>query len=236
MGPGLAMRHPLMAAVAGLCLLALSACGNDGNAGLLGGLPIKMLAKAALGRQAAPAPAPTQAPDPATVAASRKMLEEAGTPLYIVQNPDLGLLAYFGQYGRNGDVETWATPDFTSISLRDGMVVATRGLGSDIMSAKAPATAEVAGGTGMTRRSYYYIDAADQTQRFDYGCILSDKGREKVTLIGKEYDLRRVDESCSGQQGSFVNSYWFEGEAKLRQSSQHLVPGIANLLLQRIID
>ncbi len=226
---------------AGLVALGLSGCGNDMNAGLMGGLPIKALMQSALaqvgiGGQAQAAAAPAAAPDPAQVAASRKMLEDAGLPLYIIQNKDLGLLAYFGKLGQNGDVVTWSTPDYVTVSLRDGMIVATRGFGPDIMSSVAPTTAQIARGSGATHRRYYYLDAADQIQRFDYQCLVRDAGIEVITLIGKDYRTHRVDEACSGQQGSFVNSFWFEGSTKLRQSSQHLAPGIANLLVQKIID
>lgn len=223
-----------------LGLLLLAACGNDSNTGLLGGLPVKALAQAALaqvgiGKPAAPAAAPA-APDPEAVAAARKALEEAGTPLYIIQAKALGFATYFGKLGQNGDVVTWSTKDFTTVALRDGMVVATRGFGPDILSAEAPTTAQVQTGTGTTHRRYYYLDAADQRVEMSYDCQLSRAGTETITLVGKSYAARRVDETCSGERGSFVNSFWFDKEAKLRQSSQLLAPGIANLLLQRIID
>lgn len=239
MGAVLAMRLlPPVLALAGL--LALAACGNDSNTGLLGGLPVKALAQAALaqagiGKPAAPAAAPA-APDPVAVAAARKALEEAGTPLYIIQAKALGFATYFGKLGQNGDVVTWSTKDYTTVALRDGMVVATRGFGPDILSAEAPTTAQVRAGTGTTQRRYVYLDAADQRVEMAFDCTLTVAGTETITLVGKGYSARRVDEACSGQQGSFVNSFWFDKEAKLRQSSQLLAPGIANLMLQRIID
>ena len=224
-----------------LCTLALLAgCGNDGNVGKLGGVPVKDLVAATLqqmglGPKPKPAP-PAPPPDPALVAAARKQLEQAGVPLYIIQDKDLHLKAFFGKLGQNGDVVTWATTDRLSVSLRNGMVVATRGLGPDIMSSSGPTTAQVARGTGTTHRSYFYLDTADQTLRLDYTCQLSRAGTETITLIGKPFRTRRVDEKCTGSHGSFTNSYWFDTAAKLRQSSQLLAPGIANLLLQRILD
>jgi hypothetical protein len=193
------------------------------------------LAQIGLGKKAPPA-APAAPPDPAQVAASRKLLEDAGNPLYIIQNKSLGVAAYFGKLGQNGDVTTWSTPDYTSVSLRDGMVVATRGFGPDIMSLSGPSTAVISKGTGTTQRSYDYLDAADQIQTWRFDCQVKRAAAETVTLIGKDYRTQRVDENCSGAHGTFTNSYWFDQEAKLRQSSQLLVPGIENLLLQRIID
>lgn len=224
-----------------LALALVSGCSSDGStAGQLGGLPVKALLQAAMaqltGKGAETAAAPAAAPDPAQVAASRKMLEDAGVPLYIVQNKALGILAFVTKLAENGDVVTWSTPDYMAVSLRDGMVVATRGLGPDILSADAPTTQAVQAGKGTTSRTYYFLDAADQQLRYDYSCSLKDMGRETITLIGKDYDTRRVDEACTGQQGSFVNSYWFDRAAKLRQSSQLLAPGIENLLVQKIID
>ncbi len=221
-------------------LLALSGCGNDVSAGKVGGVPVKALFQATLAsiglgpkpKPAAPQPAPT----PAQIAASRQMLEAAGVPLYIIQDTDLHLSAFFGKLGQNGDVVTWATPDHLSVSLRDGMVVATRGLGPDIMSSSGPTTAQVARGHGQTQRSYTYLDTADQSLRYDFTCQLSLAGTETITLIGKPYKTRRIDESCHGSHGDFTNIYWFDTAAKLRQSSQLLALGIANLRLESIID
>ena len=223
-----------------LLLLGLAACGNDKAAGVLGGIPVKELAQATLvevglgPKPKAAAPAPP--PDPALLAAARKMLEDGGIPLFIVQSKTLGLQDYFSKLGQNGDVITWSTQNYKTISMRDGMIVATRGLGPDIMSAFAPTTEMVRHGAGATHRSYYVNDAADQGQRLDYDCQLKDGGTETISLIGKPYVTHRIEEACTGPAGSFVNVFWFDNRAKLRQSSQHLAMGIENLLLQKIID
>ena len=229
--------HPLLA---GLLLLAVAACGNDKSAGMLGGLPVKELAQATLAevglgpKPKAAAPAPP--PDPAQLTAARKMLEDGGIPLYIIQSKSLGLQDYFSKLGQNGDVITWSTQSYKTISMRDGMIVATRGLGPDILSTYAPTTEAVRRGTGTTQRSYFVNDAADQGQRLDFDCQLKDAGMQTISLIGKAYGTHRIDEACTGAAGSFVNSFWFDNRAKLRQSSQHLAMGIENLLLQKIID
>jgi hypothetical protein len=233
------MRYPSPWHVAVL-LLGLAACGNDQNAGILGGIPVKELATASmaevgLGPKPKPAP-PAPPPDPAQVALARKTLEDGGIPLFIIQNKSLGLAAYFSKLGQNGDVITWSTQDYKSISMRDGMIIQTRGLGPDIMSSYAPTTEMVRRGTGTTKRVYFSLDTADQKVRQDYDCVLQYAGMETITLIGKPYSARRINENCSGQSGSFVNVFWFDGRAKLRQSSQHLAVGIENLLLQKIID
>ena len=223
-----------------LLLLGLAACGNDKAAGVLGGIPVKELAQATLveiglgPKPKAATPAPP--PDPALLAAARKMLEDGGIPLFIVQSKTMGLQDYFSKLGQNGDVITWSTQSYKTISMRDGMIVATRGLGPDILSTYAPTTEAVRRGTGTTQRSYFVNDAADQGQRLDFDCQLKDAGMQTISLIGKAYGTHRIDEACTGAAGSFVNSFWFDNRAKLRQSSQHLAMGIENLLLQKIID
>lgn len=228
---------PLMA---GVLLLALAACGNDKSAGVLGGIPVKDLAKASmaeigLGPKPPPPPPPT-APDPAQVAQARQVLEDSGIPLFIIQSKDLGLAAYFVEHGRNRDVITWSTQDYKSISMRDGMIIQTLGLGPDIMSSYAPTTGMVRRGTGTTKRVYFSLDNGDRSVRRDFDCVLTDTGTDQIDLIGKLYSARRIEEACTGPSGSFVNVFWFDGRAKLRQSSQHLAAGIENLLLQKIID
>ncbi len=235
---GIPHRPGLVVALA--LALALSGCGNDQGSGL-SGLKLGTTANIALallnrpGGQAQ-AVAAGATPDAATIAAGRALLQQAGQPILLVQDPSRGLAAFMAPLGVNGDVVTWATPDYLTIGLRDGIVISTRGFGADLMSASAPTAARIALGSGRHQRLYYYLDGADQTQALRYDCVLSSEGPEVITLLGKSHQTRKVAESCSGDHGSFVNHFWFEGQSHLRQSSQLRAPGVGNLQLERIID
>ena len=174
--------------------------------------------------------------DHSSTALLRQALEKDGQPILLVSVKRLKFIGLMAPYGENGNVRTWATEQYVSVSTRDGILVASRGFGPDLMSASAPSLAQIAAGRGTFHRRYYYLDGADQTQFYDYDCSLAKRGGETITILGKPYMASRITESCSGPAGSFTNDYLFDASQKLRQSSQFLVPGVDDLILQRVID
>ncbi len=215
-------------------VLALAGCGNDPAAGDLSD-PVK-LAAAAVKARIGKAAGASDAPDPAMVAQLRAALEKAGQPILMVLSKTLNYAGLMAPYGVNGGVRTWATEQYVTLSTRDDIVVATRGFGPDMMSAIAPSLAQIAAGHGTVQRRYYYLDGADQTQVFAFACTIAPEGSETIAILGKAYVANRIGESCSGPSGSFKNQYWFDSRHILRQSTQFLVPGVDDLLLQRVID
>jgi hypothetical protein len=235
MGKGLEMTtFPTAIGVALMSALALSGCGSDIGAKDYGDL----FKGAAIALNLTPRGGQTTVDqvDPAEAAQLRTALQLDGQPIYLVAAPSLKYLALMAPYGQNGDVQTWASTHYESISLRQGMLVASRGFGRDLMSSVTPSIAQIASGQGITNRRYYYLDGADQTQRFDFTCTLSPAGSEAIVILTKQSATRKVAESCVGTTGSFTNEYWFDHGANLRQSRQLVTPGMENLLMQRVID
>ena len=213
---------------------ALSGCGSDSNV-TAAALPSKIFLSTLLARvKAAKTPPPTL--DPVSLLALRNVLEKDGQPILLVLNPSLKYSDLMAPYGQNAGVQTWSSTSYTTISLRDGLVVATRGFGPDIMSATAPTLATLSAAQGQYRRSYYYLDGADQRQVLTYDCTLSSGGSQAISVLGKSFVTRVVVESCSGGAGSLTNQYWFDPSAHLRQSQQFLAPGLQDLTIQRIVD
>lgn len=215
--------------------LALSACGNTfsdaGDADYR--TPLKMLIARLSGKETASQLAnltPTQ------VLALRQALETDGQPIYRVTMADLKYDALMAPYGMNGSVQTWASMFYETVSLRQGMVVATRGFANDIMSAEAPTESQVARGVGQVQRRFFYLDGADQTVSAQYDCTLVAGGPQQITVLGKAYATRTVTEHCTGASGQFFNTYWFDQRQILRQSQQWVAPKTGAVLLQRIVD
>lgn len=228
------MKLPILTLLLGL--LALGACGND-SAGNDLAVPAKVLGALIKG---AGKPVATADPnDPAIKAgilAYRARLQKDGQPLLLASNQTLKYGTLHAPFGKNGDVETWSSTGYQTISLRGGILVATRGFGPDLMSSVAPGAATIARGSGATQRRYYYLDGADQTQVFSYSCTLAVAGSEVIDVMAKAYTARKVVETCTGPNDSFKNEYWFDNGLNIRQSSQRLAPGLDNLFVQRIID
>jgi hypothetical protein len=214
-------------------LALLSACGNSGEGQDYSRPTAALVAKFSAAAKKGPTLATLDANGVATL---RQALEKDRQPIYLVVNPVLKYLNLMAPYGQNGGVITWSSEQYETISMRDGVVVATRGFGADLMTSVAPTAASLAAGIGKTHREFYYLDGADQKAVFTFDCTLHSAGTESINILGKGFTARKVVETCSGPNGGFENLFWFDQGHNIRQSSQWTAPVLNNFSLQRVID
>jgi hypothetical protein len=146
-----------------------------------------------------------------------------------------GAEAVIFKIGQNGDTETWSSVDDKTLAIRQGQIVATRGLRGDLVSAAVPALSRIAGGSGSHDRVLVTIGEDETTLRSRYACSLSVAGSQTITLVERSYATRRVQEACSGDGPAFTNDYWFQG-GTLRQSRQWMGADLGYVLLSRLRD
>ena len=204
-------------AIGVLAAAALTACGND-RGGDDTAIGLMRQAVAGLGGS-------DSAQKPGADAIARTALTRLKEPVMVAEIPANDAVAALVPYGRNGSVETWTTIDFQTVSLRGGRIVATRGLGADLMAVSE---------SGM-RRTYHLMDAANGEMPVTVDCAPRIAGPEVITLAGGEV-LRttRVDETCSGPDAEFVNQYWAGTDGSFRRSRQWIGPQSGYVELQRL--
>lgn len=220
------MRHAKRLA-AGLVVAALllSGCGNDQNVAT--GRQLAGAVKGMISGQKTPAQPPEL---------SRAQLRAGGVPLLLVKVPKLKTRGYLGIYGTNRDVVTWSTTDHTTISLRDGLITATRGLPDDLMSASLPTVADIRAGSGAVARTHYYLDGLDQTVPVVFRCIMADAGPASIVVAELAYTTRHYTETCTSGPRAFTNEYWFDGKGVLRQSKQWVSPLTGYLEIETLAE
>ena len=140
--------------------------------------------------------------------------------------------------GRNGDVITWEAPDEVSISLAGGVLVATRGLGPDLMSAEVAQTRRMLAGAPMPARGYprlhSYLDGENRPQFDSYLCREAGRRPETITLRGMTRQTVRVTERCTAPDIGFVNEYWIGADGLLWRSRQWIGPRLGYLETSRL--
>lgn len=164
------------------------------------------------------------APDVAALRArfTTDIMAQIGGPILIVQIPSRDAVAVLTRVGTNIGVDTFLTPDGITISLRDGMVVATRGLGFDLMTADIAEPLLAVKGSGDTAvRVHRYLDGENQIVANSFGCAYSVTG------------ARRVTENCTSSLGSFENSYVLDAGGNIASSRQWVSPQIGAVLIER---
>lgn len=218
-----------------LCCALLLGCGNtteaDQSKNFLSGLKVLATSVAKLGQKRT-----NPKVDAATLASLRGILVQVGKPILSVTVKKTSYANMMTPYGQNRSVQTWASGAPETVSLRDGILVATRGFGPDMMTSDAPDLSQVRAASGGFHRVYYYLDGADQPQALGFDCRYQAGSPDTVTVVGMSYATHRVTEDCANPIYQFQNVYWFDGSGKLRQSDQFVSPELAYMRLQRVID
>ncbi len=223
--------------IAGLVALALvGACGNDRapNPVLAAvGAAAKTSVSKMKGQKAGTAPA-TKAASPEEL---RAELAQAGKPVLLVSSKALGQTGFLMVSDAKGGVLTWATPDGATFTQRDGVLIQTRGLGADLMSAQAPSVSQLMQAGARYQRVYFFLGGDDQGTRRTYDCATSVVGPENIDVLGRAHATIHVTETCARSTGGgkLTNEFWIEG-SMIRQSRQWVSAGIGFIDFARVID
>jgi len=173
----------------------------------------------------------------------RATLEAQGQPVLYATLPALGTAARMRPSGRNGDVVTWRTPDRVSVSLASGVLVATRGLGYDLMSAETTraraALSEAAAGAPPSGagypRIYGYLDGEHRPQFRSFFCRVSGRDRDVIEILGARRAVVRITETCSDPDLDFTNIYWRGPDGLTWKSRQWVGPDLGYLHTERLV-
>lgn len=198
---------------AALALVALSSCGNDTTES-----PLVSIGRALVVRgEEAPAPPPD--------VLAQVALSSLKGPLLLAELEGADAVAVLGPFGQNGAVTTWSTEEFQTVSLEGPLVVATRGLGNDLM------TVSQRGGA----RTYHLMDAANDPVTITVTCAIRAEPSAPAKIAGgKVISASRVSESCQGDGVEFTNTYWTKTDGVIRRSRQWLGPKTGYVELHRL--
>jgi hypothetical protein len=223
--------------LAGLVALALlGACGNDRTPNPVLAA-VGAAAKTSVTKMKGQKAGTTAAAKAASPEELRSELAKAGKPVLLVSSKALGQTGFLMVSDAKGSVLTWATPDGATFTQRDGVLIQTRGLGADLMSAQAPSVGQLLQTGTLYSRVYFFLGADDQGTRRTYDCASSIVGRESIDVLGRAHATTHVTETCtrSSGGGKLTNEFWIEGST-IRQSRQWVSGGIGFIDFARVID
>ncbi|ROU02965.1 YjbF family lipoprotein [Histidinibacterium lentulum] len=166
---------------------------------------------------------------------SRAAIEETGQDFVLASVPQRGVAALLQRAGQNGPEETWLTEDGVSVTYERGFLVATRGLGPDLMAADVSGVlAAVARGGGDATRVHEYLDGNDQMVRHDYACRVERAGTERITIYERSYNTEKYEETCRRGAQTFTNTYWIGAGGVVWKSRQLISPPVGYLDSERL--
>lgn len=232
MGPGVALTVTGRLTAGLLVLTLLASCGSEKAEPNPIGSMVGTVAKATLARvkaQRSGEPAPAAAP------VTREAIEAYGMPILRVTIPTRGADALVTITDQKGEIVTWSTSDGTTFTFRSGILIQTRGLGPDLMSADAPSLGQLLQDGGTHQRVYFFLGADDATTRRTYDCAVKVLGPETIEVFGKSHRVTHVGEVCARQGGTITNEYWIEGKT-VRKSKQLTSGAVGFIETERVVD
>jgi hypothetical protein len=205
----MSQRHLVRAALAAVVVLGIAACGtdrgDDPTARVVQGV-VQLL------RPAAP-------PPPVTRQQIDQVLASTDSAVALVEVEQRSQQAIIVEIERNGPYVTYGTGDRRTLTFRDGILTATRGLGGDLMSTDAPGIRALIRNreSGSATRTMRFLDGEDLIEQYDLTCTINRGAEEK--LPGGAQALR-LTETCTYEGATLTNSYLVDRKGHVLASRQ----------------
>ncbi|NRP13428.1 hypothetical protein XMD517_002211 [Aliiroseovarius sp. xm-d-517] len=166
-------------------------------------------------------------------------LAKTGAPAYVVsvENRPGAYAQFLRQQVNIRGEETWISGDGVSLGMKEGLVLATRGLGGDLMSADISRLlpAILSRRDTVTELYLSHLNANDETSFSTFRCRLSNRGARSVDLgpYVAQTDLMVAD--CTNGNTTLKNLYWLDRQrGGIVQSRQWISPHTGSLALRVI--
>jgi hypothetical protein len=166
---------------------------------------------------------------------TRAELANIVTPVDLVTIERRGAQGVIAKTGSNRGVETWSSLDHKTLSLQEGVIVATRGLGDDLMSAAVPRAGQLRSASQNHQRVHVVLNGEDEPVSLRFNCSVSNQGAESIIVVEQTYATQHMRENCSGTSGGFTNDFWFQPGGKLRKSRQWISDSVGYVVIEHLL-
>lgn len=207
----------IRAGMAALLMVALGACSNTGPTPVV---ETFRTIGASMGKSAVDTRNAREVLTPA-------ILDEIRQPYLLVEIPSRQASASRTLFHQRGSIQDWRGADGISIILQDDVLVATRGVGADLLSADPvpPAVLRASRSEAYTR-VYRHMDTENRLVTESYRCSTAPGGAALVDLIARQVATRRIIETCRGANDAqlpVINQYWVGTSDGLMSKSRQWV-------------
>ncbi|MEO0356704.1 MAG: YjbF family lipoprotein [Pseudomonadota bacterium] len=171
-------------------------------------------------------------PETKPVSIDRAQFANVNAPIWVVTLEETGDLATIVQSAQNGPITTFQGADSVSVSFANGVVVATRGFGDDLMQSDMRGVVRgLQQGGGRYDKDMSYLDGQNQLETLRFQCTLVSQANEKIEILGKSHQTRRFVETCEHTDRQVTNRYWLEN-GKVVRSYQWISRNISPLVFE----
>lgn len=207
--------------------MALAACGNDDRR--INPKDVADIVQNSVRERFDPQP-PLDA-DAFIEAASREALAVTtpADPLAALRFDSAGIAAVLRRIETNGRHTVWAalgSSERRSIVTKDGMIVATRGLLKDLMSAESDAVLELVRNRdeGSVPYTLRYLDGDFEIIEAKYVCTVSRGYDKSVSLASGTVPVLQMFSSCLSDNRQFVDLFLVDSSGRILEMRQWVGP------------
>ena len=177
------------------------------------------------------------APKPQAAPLTRAVLNTLDGAFLEITREREDLTAYLYPSARAGEITVWRTETDETVTVRGGVLIATRGLGGDLLSTELRLSGSGLGPAPAGERVFHVLTADNKQAKLTLACEVTDLGPETIEVIELRHATRHLREHCEADSGAITNEYWIDQRTRLiRQSRQWAGPHIGYLRLRQITD
>lgn len=166
---------------------------------------------------------------------TRKFIDNAKIPILFIELPT-GQNGTLTQYPGNGDGETWLGADGATVTFKNGMLKASRGMGYDVMGSRSdyPTWNELEVDKTY-KRKFSFLDGNNKLKVQIFECkiyLLQDK--IKIDIFGVNFMTRHFVEKCKVNNFEYINDYYVDSKQIVRRSRQYHSSRIGHIFTERL--
>lgn len=165
---------------------------------------------------------------------TRKMIDEANMPLLFVELPS-GQNGTLWEYPGDGIGATWIGVDGATITFDKGILIASRGMGDDVMSGHTEMPSwDSIGKIKNYNRSLSYLHLDNKIFTRNLNCVIEkEKSSVMLTIFEANFLTNRYSEICTDIFGEISNIYFVDSKMILRKSKQYHSDTIGYIVTER---
>ena len=166
---------------------------------------------------------------------SRKQIDEFGIPVLFVQL-ETGQNGTLTQYPGEGIGQTWLGADGATVTLDQGALKATRGMGNDIMGGESsmPSWGSLNKTTSYEKK-LSYLTGNNKLDTRVYSCEITKFDGSKIERIWSvDFEVVHYEETCKSKHSTTKNQYYLDLSGIVRKSYQYHSKSIGYIMMERL--
>jgi len=216
-------------------LIAVTACSSEKTTELTISKFIRGVAKAKITKVI---PKKKATPKPGQVL-NRQMINDSKFEIVLAKIDKLGVVNILQKTAQNRTRKTYRSPAGFSITLDQGLITATRGLGFDLMAQGTDISVKSMFSNRKNRepykRRFRYLNTDNKLETSLFICLMSYQRQETINIVGRNHTTGKYLEKCQSETTHFENQYWVDrNRVTIWKSTQRIHPALGTITLQKL--